>query len=115
MKPTDNENEFIKSNEVAIAACAWSGYKTDGRGMVYVSGDVENEFLNLVPFNFVPEIDATKVLNPWYGSKTARLVAGYNPKKEVVVCFVRRGEGDATTVHGYKIKTQLAPPDATQQ
>ena len=112
MNTTEKENEFIRLKGVAIAACSWNGYKVDGRGFIRVTGDVENEFLDLVPFHFVPEFDATKVMHPWYGSKTARMVAGYNPKKEVVLVFVRRAEEDTTTVHAYKIVTSPAPVDA---
>ena len=115
MNTTENENEFIRLKGVAIAACAWNGYKVDGQGFIHVLGDVESEFLDVVQFEFVPEFDATKVMNPWYGCKTARMVAAYNPKREVVICFIRHGEGDATTVHAYKIKTTPAPPDAAQE
>ena len=115
MNTTESENEFIRLKGVAIAACAWNGYKEDGRGFIHVLGDVETEFLDVVPFEFVPEFDATKVINPWYGSKTARMVAGYNPKKEVVICFVRRDQGKVTNVHAYKIKTTPAPPDAVEK
>jgi len=112
METTPSQNEYIMSKGAAIAASAWKGYIKDGRGMVYVSGDLEEEIADLVPFEFVPEFDAAKCLNPWYGCKTARMVAGYNPKKEVVICFVTHAGEDDTKVQVYKIKTEPAPPYA---
>ena len=109
METTPIQNEYIRLKGVAIASCAWNGYIKDGRGFIYTSGNLEGGSLDTVPFEFVPEFDATKYLNPWYGCKTARMVAGYNPKEEVVICFV---SPEKATVQVYKIKTHPAPPDA---
>ena len=102
-------------NGVRIAACAWGGYKTKGRGLVCVLSDLENEVLQTVPFDFMPEVDASKLIKPWYGSDEARLVSGYDPQKEVVVCFVRQATGDRTDLDCYKVQTKPAPPDADEK
>jgi len=33
MNTTESENEFIRLKGVAIAACAWNGYKVDALGL----------------------------------------------------------------------------------
>ena len=63
--------EFIRLNGVRIAACAWNGYQAKGRGMVCVLSDLHNEVLRVVPFDFLPEIDAPKLFKPWAGSREA--------------------------------------------
>ena len=78
MKPRDSQIQFIRLNGVRIAACAWNGHKEKGRGLVCVLSDLENEVLKQVPFDFMPEADASKVIKPWYGTKESRIIAGYN-------------------------------------
>ena len=114
MMTRDSQIEFLRINGVAIAACAWNGYKANGRGMVCVLSDLENEVLQQVPFDFMPEIDASKLIKPWYGCKEARMVSGYDPQKEVVICFVRNAKEDKTNIDAYKIITRPAPPDAAE-
>ena len=98
-----------------IAACAWDGYRIQGRGLICVLSDLHNEVLQQVPFDFMPEADASKLINQWYGSKEARMVAGYEPRKEVVICFVRKAAENQTDIDCYKIQTRPAPPDAAEE
>ena len=113
-KPGTSKIQFIRLNGVRIAACAWNGSKEKGRGIVCVLSDLENEILKQVPFDFMPESDASKLIKPWYGTKESRMVAGYDPEKEVVVCFVRQGTKDRTDFDCYKILTAPAPPEAAE-
>jgi hypothetical protein len=82
--------------------------------MVCVLSDLENELLKQVPFDFMPEIDASKLMKPWYGTKESRMVAGYDPEKEVVICFVRKARGDRSNFDCYKLQTNPAPPIAAE-
>ena len=115
MKTRDTQIDFIRLNGVRIAACAWNGFKGKGRGLVCVLCDLENEVLQQVPFDFMPEIDASKVIRPWYSTKESRMVARYDPDKEVVICFVRRATVDRTDFDCYKIVTLPAPPMAAEE
>jgi len=115
MQTRDSQLKFIRINGVRIAACAWSGYKSKGRGLVCVLSDLHNEVLQQVPFDFMPEVDASKLVDQWYGSKEARMTAGYDPRKEVVVCFVRQATGDRTYFDCYKVQTKPTPPDADEE
>ena len=114
MDTRDSQIEFLRINGVAIAACAWNGYRAKGRGMVCVLSDLENEVLQHVPFDFMPEIDASRLIKPWYGGKEARMVSGYDPQKEVVICFIRRAQEDNSDIDSYKLVTRPAPPDAAE-
>ena len=82
--------------------------------MVGVLSDLENEMLQQVPFDFMPEVDASKLIKPWYGCKEARMVSGYDPEKEVVICFVGKGEGDKIDIDSYRLITRPAPPYAAE-
>jgi len=62
MNTRNSQIEFIRINGVAIAACAWNGYKTKRRGMVCVLSDLENEVLHQVPFDFMQEIAGVSAL-----------------------------------------------------
>jgi len=114
VKTRDSQIEFIRLNGVRTAACGWNGYRERGRGLVCVLSDLENEVLRQVPFDFMPEIDASKVIKPWYGTKESRMVAGYEPEKEVVVCFVRQADGERTDFDCYNIITNPAPLEAAE-
>ena len=63
----------------------------------------------------MPESDASKVMKPWYGTEESRMAAGYDPEKEVVVCFVRQATGDRTDFDCYEILTNPAPPMAAEE
>jgi hypothetical protein len=115
VKTRHSQIEFIRLNGPALAACAWNGFKGKGRGMVCVLSDLENELLRQVPFDFMPEADASKVLKPWAGSKESRLVSGYVPEKEIVVCFIGQAENDGTDVDCYKVITTPSPPLAAEE
>ena len=97
MKTRDDHIEFLRLNGVRVAACAWNGFQAKGRGLVCVLCELENEVLRTVPFDFMPEKDAAKLFKPWAGSKESRMLAAYDPAMEVVICFVRKGEGDRAT------------------
>ena len=115
MKTRDDHIEFLRMNGVRVAACAWNGFQAKGRGLVCVLCELENEVLRTVPFDFMPETAAAKLFKPWAGSKESRMLAAYDPATEVVICFVRKGEGDRTDIDSYKIKTRPAPPAAADQ
>ena len=105
----------MRLNGPRIAACAWNGHQAKGRGMICVLSDLHNEVLQQVPFDFMPEVDASKLFKPWYGTKESRMVAGYDPETEVVICFVRKADDDTTDIDAYKIKTRPTPPLAAEQ
>ena len=69
MKTRDEQIEFIRLNGQRIAACAWQGYQDKGRGLVCLMSDHHHELLHQVPFQFLPEIETSKVIDPWYGTK----------------------------------------------
>jgi hypothetical protein len=64
---------------------------------------------------FMPEVDASKIFKRWYGTKESRMVAGYDPETEVVICFIRKADDDKTDIDAYKIKTRPAPPLAAER
>ena len=76
--------------------------------------DLEHELLHQVPFQFLPEIEISKVIDPWYGSKESRMVASYDPRTDVVLAFFRKAADDRTDIDSYKIKTRPAPPMAEE-
>ena len=98
-----------------VASCAWNGFEKKGRGLVCVLSDLENELQRTVPFDFMPATDAANLFKPWAGSREKGMVEIYDPKSEVVICFVRKGEGDITDIDCYKIRTTPTPPDAAEQ
>jgi hypothetical protein len=115
MKTRDEQIEFLRLNGVRVASCAWGGFEKKGRGMVCVLSDLENELQRTVPFDFMPATDAAKLFKHWVGSREKGMVEIYDPKIEVVICFVRQGGGDKTDIDCYKIKTRPSPPDAAEQ
>jgi hypothetical protein len=38
-----------------------------------------------------------------------------DPKVEVVICFVRKAEGERTDIDSYRFKTNPTPPDAAER
>ena len=79
--------------------------------MVCVLSDLENESLRVCPFDFMPSTDAAKLLKPWIGSREKGMVDDYDPKIEVVTCFIRKkGENDS-----YRFKTKPTPPEAAEK
>ena len=113
MKTREEHIEFIKLNMAAVAACAWTGFQAKGRGLVYVLCDQHDEGTGTVPFGFTPEKDVSKMITPWYGTREARMVAGYDPQIEVVVGF-SRSEGKSLDFDCYRIKPNPAPPVAAE-
>ncbi len=69
MKTRESQINFIKLNGVRLASCGWDGYKDKGRGLICVLSDLENELLHQVPFDFMPEIDASKLMNLGMGAR----------------------------------------------
>ena len=59
--------------------------------------------------------DAARLFKPWVGSREKGMVEVYDPKIEVVICFVRKGDEDKTEIDCYTIKTRPTPPDAAEQ
>ncbi len=82
--------------------------------MICVMRDLENELLKQVPFDFMPERHGSKVMKPWYGTKESRMVAAYDPEREIVICFVRNSGSDRTNFDCYKPQTNPAPPIAAE-
>ena len=100
--------QFIQLNAARLASCA----RGKGRGIVCVVH--HEELLNQAPFGFLPEADASKLINPWYGSEESKLVSGYDSKNEVVICFIHQGaDGNKIGLDCYKISTFPAPAGAT--
>jgi len=58
----NSQIEFTRMNGVRIDACPWNAYKAKRRGMAGVLGDMENEALQQVPFDFLQEIAGVSVL-----------------------------------------------------
>ena len=83
--------------------------------MVCVLSDLHNELLSQVPFDFMPAVDAAKLISDWESSREKQMVAIYEPEKEVVICFVRSAEGERTDVDCYKVITRPAPPKAAEK
>lgn len=115
MKTRDDQIQFIRLNGPRIAACAWNGFEKKGRGVVCVLSDLENELQRTVPFDFMPATDAEKILKPWEGSREKRMIEDYDPKIEVVICFVRKGKNDGTDFDSYRLKTIPTPLQAAEQ
>ncbi len=115
MKTRDDQIEFIRRNGVRLASCAGSGFEKQGRGLVCVLSDLENELQRTVPFDFMPATDAAKLFKPWVGSREKGMVEIYDPKIEVVICFMRKGDEDKTDIDCYKIRTTPSPPLAAEQ
>ena len=108
MSIRNSEIEFIRINGCRIAACAWNGYKARGRGLVCVLNNLDND-LRQVPLNFLSRLDASEVLEDWYGQKESKLVSDYDPEKEVVVCFIGKGADGGTDFRCYKIQKMPSP------
>lgn len=115
MKTRDEQIEFMRNNGVRVAACGWNGIQTKGRGMVCVLSDLHNELLQQVPFDFMPEADAARLLASWTESSEAKMVADYTPETEIVICFVRKGDDEQTEIDAYRIQTRPAPPAAAER
>jgi hypothetical protein len=112
MKNRDEHIDFLKRNSVRIAACAYEGHKTQGRGLVVVDADSHDEVAGTVGFTFLPERLVSKMICPFYGTREARMVSGYDPEMEVVVAFIRTGEKGA--VDCYRLKTDPSPKAAAE-
>jgi len=111
MKTREEHIQFIRLNLTSLAACAWTGFVAKGRGLVCVLCDQHNEDTRMVPFDFMSEKDASKLIKPWYGTKEARMVAEYDPQIEVIIGFVR-SEGNKLNFDCYRFKSSPTPPDA---
>ena len=83
--------------------------------MVCVLSELHNELLHQVPFDFMPENDASKLFKPWNGTKESKMLADYDPNTEVVICFLRKGGDDKTEIDSYKLITNPKPPLAAEQ
>ena len=115
MKTRDAQIEFMRMNGVRVAACAWNGFQEKGRGAVCVLSELENEVQRTVPFDFMPQEDAPKLLKPWVGSREWKMVQSYDAEVEIVVFFLWKGEADKTMIDSYKIRTSPAPPAAAEK
>jgi len=62
------------------------------------------------PFTFLPEALVAKVVEPYYGTKEAQMVAGYESSTEVVVCFVGAGKG--RRMDCYRFRSTPSPEQA---
>lgn len=116
MKTRAEQLDFIRLNLTALAFCAWQGYQARGRGAVCVLVDEHNEATRMVPFQFLPDAEAAKLLPDWRKNRESQLVAEYDPTKEVVVLFGHSKEGleDRFDVDSYRFKSNPAPPMAEE-
>src|SRR5687768_3765135 len=101
MKTRAEQFEFIRLNVRQIAAHAWQGYEKKGRGMICVLVEEHNELLRTVPYEFLPACDAANLFRPWQGSKEQGMVADYDPAAEMIICFVRKGDGERIDIDSY--------------
>ena len=111
MKTRTEQLEFIRLNLTALSYCAWQGYQAKGRGVVYVFVDDHNEATQMVPFDFLPDGEAAKMIKDWHRNRESRLVAEYDPTTEAVVLFVR-SKGERIDVDCYRFKPRPSPPMA---
>jgi len=107
--------EFIRLNGVRIAACAWNGYQAKGRGMVCVLSDLHNEVLRVVPFDFLPAIDAAKLFKPWAGSREEGDGRGLRSLNQCGHLLRVKGRGGKTDIDADNIQTRPAPPLAAER
>lgn len=114
MKTRTEQLEFIQLNVNALSYCAWQGFQTHGRGVVCVPVDEHNEATQMVPFDFLPEREAAKIVTDWHQNRESRLVAEYDPKTEVVVLFAHSGTGERFNVDCYRFQPRPAPPMAEE-
>ena len=113
MKTRTGQLEFIRMNLNALSYCAWQGFLGKGRGLVYVPVDECNEVTQMVPFYFLPEGEAARIIHKWPKHRESLMVAEYDPKTEVVVRFVR-SKGERIDVDCYRLKLWPAPPMAEE-
>jgi len=116
MKTRTEQLDFIRLNLNALAYCAWQGYQAKGRGAVCVLVDEHNEATRMVPFDFLPDGEAAKMIPDWRKNRESKLVAEYDPEKEVVVMFghtVNR-QTDRFDVDCYRFRPNPAPPMAEE-
>ena len=73
MKTRYEQIQFIRLNERRIAACACQGYQDRRLGLVCVMSDLHHELLHQTPFDFLPRIETSKVIDPWFGTKEWRM------------------------------------------
>jgi len=114
MKTRDEHIEFLRLNLPAIAACAWTGFQAKGRGLILVDCNQHDEAMRTVPFDFMPEQNVSKLIDPWYGTKEARMIAEYDPKIEIITGFYRSDE-DRQDFDCYRLKPNPAPPIAAER
>ena len=115
MKTRAEHIAFVRLNGPQISARAWQGYRETGRGMICVVCEEYNEMIGTVPYEFLPEGEATKLVESWEGSREQRLVAEYDPDLEVIICFLSQEHGDRTKVDTYRIRPRPSPRDATDR
>ena len=113
MKTRTEQIEFIRMNVNALSYCAWQGFLDKGRGLIYVPVDECNEVTQMVPFYFLPEGKAVRIVKEWRKNRESRMVAEYDPKTELVVRFVR-SKGNRIDVDCYRFQTRPAPPMAME-
>ena len=113
MKTREDHLQFIKLNMTAVAACAWTGFKAKGRGIVCVFCDQHNEGTQTVPFDWTPEQNVSQIIKPWYGTKESRMVAEYAPETEVIVGFIR-SKRNRLDFDCYRFKPNPTPPVAAE-
>ena len=117
MKTREEHLNFITLNLNALSYCAWQGYRTKGRGAVCVLVDEHNETTRMVPFDFLPDAEAAKMIPDWHQSRESKLVAEYDPTAEVVVLFGRtanRGVEDRFDMDCYRFRPRPAPTMAVE-
>jgi len=114
MKTRPEQLDFIRLNLNALSYCAWQGYQAKGRGVVCVLVDDHNEATRMVPFDFLPDADAAKMVRDWRQNRESTLVAEYDPTTEVVVMFGHTAQGDRFDVDCYRFKSYPAPPMAEE-
>lgn len=96
---------FLAANWEALAAVAWRGFLSSGRGVLQVK---ESMFIN-APQGDVLIGQVVYVHEP--SGEVGELVRQYDPELEIVCTII--GGGGAT--HSYQLRGPVAPPEAYER
>jgi hypothetical protein len=106
---------FVRLNGPQISARAWQRYQEAGRGTICVMCEEHNEAPRMVPYEFLPAVQADSWSSRGMGHRSSALVAEYDPDLEVIICFLSQEHGERTKVDTYRIKPTPSPRDAANR
>jgi hypothetical protein len=111
----ESHAEFLQLNWRLLAAMAWNGYMTGGRGAVVIDAMHALDAPVGAPWEtgytegtYIPLADLERL--GIAATREKRLITQYEPEREIVAIFLR-GDGG---VSGYRMstRTDLSPPQA---